>query len=96
MMFPVKLRTEREMMLEVALVADREGRSFKPGHFLYHVNGLLYRSEYLDVLFIHTHCHHRIIALQNAEDTNAPWYYCLFSELYAAGVKPLSPNQQDY
>lgn len=84
----MNLRTEREMMLELALIAERQQPDFIETQNLYRIDNIIYQSAYLDIKFIYTHYYHRVIKLQDIENKYPPCY-CLDNELYAAGIKPI-------
>lgn len=77
----MKFRTEREMMLELSLVAERECDTFS----LFNLDLVLfktsYRAYYLAIHYLADDRKDKVIKLVPNTHPNQPALYCLLSEL---------------
>ncbi|KGQ39962.1 hypothetical protein [Gallibacterium anatis] len=80
----MKFRTEREMMLELSLVAERECEIFK----LFDLNLVLFKTSYrsycLDIHYLADNRKDKVVKLVPNANPNQPALYCLLSELPAS------------
>ncbi|MCT8764404.1 hypothetical protein KZ414_03635 [Glaesserella parasuis] len=81
-----KMRTEQEMMLELALVAVREEQPFTIDGSQYTLpNGrgqtFVYNLAFLDIRFIEDGRKDSVVQFTSTLAPSAPPFYCLLSEL---------------
>ncbi|MDG6291573.1 hypothetical protein P9Z53_10230 [Glaesserella parasuis] len=81
-----KMRTEQEMMLELALVAVREEQPFTIDGSQYTLpNGrgqtFVYNLAFLDIRFIEDGRKDSVVQFTSTLTLSAPPFYCLLSEL---------------
>ncbi|AEG42296.1 hypothetical protein Q7306_09485 [Glaesserella parasuis] len=81
-----KMRTEQEMMLELALVAVREEQRFTIDGSQYTLpNGrgqtFVYNLAFLDIRFIEDGRKDSVVQFTSTLAPSAPPFYCLLSEL---------------
>ncbi|MDG6360360.1 hypothetical protein [Glaesserella parasuis] len=81
-----KMRTEQEMMLELALVAVREEQCFTIDGSQYTLpNGrgqtFVYNLAFLDIRFIEDGRKDSVVQFTSTLAPSAPPFYCLLSEL---------------
>ncbi|KDD78664.1 hypothetical protein [Glaesserella parasuis] len=81
-----KMRTEQEMMLELALVAVREEQHFTIDGSQYTLpNGrgqtFVYNLAFLDIRFIEDGRKDSVVQFTSTLTPSAPPFYCLLSEL---------------
>lgn len=81
-----KMRTEQEIMAELALVAVKLQADFINDGSQYSLpNGcgqlFLYDTEYLDIRFIEDNRTDSVVKFQSTLASQAPAFYCLLSEL---------------
>ncbi|KDB46138.1 hypothetical protein N5916_10970 [Glaesserella parasuis] len=81
-----KMRTEQEMMLELALVAVREEQRFNIDGSQYTLpNGrgqtFVYNLAFLDIRFIEDGRKDSVVQFTSTLAPSAPPFYCLLSEL---------------
>ena len=80
----MKFRTEREMMLELALVAERDDAAFK----LFNLSLVLWKTSYraycLDIHYLADNRKDKVVKLVPNTHSNQPALYCLLSELPAS------------
>ncbi|WP_052119486.1 hypothetical protein [Gallibacterium genomosp. 1] len=80
----MKFRTEREMMLELALVAEREDTTFKLFNLSLVLCKTSYRAYCLDIHYLADNRKDKVVKLVPNTHPNQPALYCLLSELPAS------------